>query len=183
MEGLVSLWLCVVSRSLSALVLLSMNLVFLKWNNTNKKSKQVFFVVFFCLFFGFFFGVFSIYETNLFTWRRHLAEGTMVQRKWESLVFFSSVYHFFGECLKKAVKGECHLIDMKYPIPSIACLSVCMLHIRSSTAHCGTTLLGCLIQNGVNLSFQGEPVLFPKGLRTKLHLCFHKSQTCKGFSL
>lgn len=182
MEGLVSLWLCVVSRSLSALVLLSMNLVFLKWNNTNKKSKQVFFVVFFVCFLGFFLVCFPFMKPICLH-----EEDTLQKEPWckenESLVFFSSVYHFFGECLKKGVKGECHLIDMKYPIPSIACLSVCMLHIRSSTAHCGTTLLGCLIQNGVNLSFQGEPVLFPKGLRTKLHLCFHKSQTCKGFSL
>ena len=66
MEGLVSLWLCVVSRSLSALVLLSMNLVFLKWNNTNKKSKQVFFVVFFFVFCFLFWCVFHLWNQSVY---------------------------------------------------------------------------------------------------------------------
>lgn len=79
------------------------------------------------------------------------------------LVYFSSAYDLFGECLKKGVESECRLIDMKYPKPYEGCLSVCMLHVNTSALY-GTTSLGCLIQNSANSSFQGKPILLLKVL-------------------
>lgn len=52
---------------------------------------------------------------------------------------------------------------MKYPVPHHAFLSVCMLH-RNSYTHHSAPLLGCLIQNGLNPTFQGELFLLLKAL-------------------